>query len=451
MESGRAWLEKLRHGARPKAGGSGRGRCDVALGLLRSLEEATHEAVVVAGASYGSRTTFLKALVEEGREFAVEIRPSDTIELAAGGGRHEARRTQASSTLAAAKWRSAEIITPVSGSLLQYALADLGEVRLPEAKTGRLFAVQTGGIQGLHPGTVIGITSMQDAVLEDVFRCVGWVRWIRPLVRRQERSGQKPPTVAHGNGAAKDSGSSSLRYRANITVARVQDESSQQSVRHCLGGSPRGVQFAGDGLLNLVELFAGAGGLGLGFLSAEHQRRRFRLVFSGELHPIYVQTLKNNHARLVNGLRCEHTDIVPESVQPVDLNERRTFELVASKVRAWGGADVLIAGPPCQGFSSANRNSWYSSNPQNRLVNVFLRYVEKLKPRVFLMENVQGIVWTAKHGRNGTQPSVADHIVKRMKAAGYMVFPKLLDAVWYGVPQYRTRFFVIGIHRDGCY
>ena len=53
--------------------------------------------------------------------------------------------------------------------------------------------------------------------------------------------------------------------------------------------------------------------------------------------------------------------------------------------------------------------------------------------------------------RFGIQPSVAGHFVERMRLAGYVVFPKLLDAVWYGVPQFRTRFFVLGIRRDAGY
>jgi DNA-cytosine methyltransferase len=135
-------------------------------------------------------------------------------------------------------------------------------------------------------------------------------------------------------------------------------------------------------------------------------------------------------------------------IAPIDLAGKKALECVAADVRDAGGVDVLIGGPPCQGFSSANRNSWSSNNPHNRLVNVFLRYVEKLSPPVFLMENVQGIVWTARDGSADARPSVAEHVLKRMKSAGYLVFPKLLDAVWYGVPQYRTRFFVLGIHKD---
>lgn len=79
-----------------------------------------------------------------------------------------------------------------------------------------------------------------------------------------------------------------------------------------------------------------------------------------------------------------------------------------------------------------------------------MRYVGKLRPPIFLMENVQGIVWTSKSGNNNSL-SVAEYALKKMKAFGYLVFPKLLDAVWYGVPQYRTRFFLLGIHKDVGY
>jgi site-specific DNA-cytosine methylase len=69
-----------------------------------------------------------------------------------------------------------------------------------------------------------------------------------------------------------------------------------------------------------------------------------------------------------------------ENVHPIDLDRKNALEHVASVARAAGGADVLIGGPPCQGFSSANRNSWSSDNPNNRLVDVFMRYVDKLRP-----------------------------------------------------------------------
>ena len=66
-------------------------------------------------------------------------------------------------------------------------------------------------------------------------------------------------------------------------------------------------------------------------------------------------------------------------------------------------------------------------------------------PLPFLMENVQGILWTQDAGRTA---SVVDVVERRLNAAGYVVLPKLVDAAWFGVPQYRTRFFLMGLHRD---
>ncbi|MBI4473471.1 MAG: DNA cytosine methyltransferase [Acidobacteria bacterium] len=190
--------------------------------------------------------------------------------------------------------------------------------------------------------------------------------------------------------------------------------------------------------------------MGLGFLAAKQSGRCFRLIFSGEVHSIYVETLRRNH-EYFRRTTTTRSSSVPDSIRPVDLHVRKTLDLITSIVGEACGVDVLIGGPPCRGFSSANRNSWSSDNPHNQLVNIFMMYVEKLRPPLFLMENVQGIVWTATNGSAQARPSVAENVFRRMRKAGYLVFPKLLDAVWYGVPQYRTRFFLVGIHEDVGY
>ena len=421
----------------------------VALELLSRCNRPGGDPVIVAGASYSCSSSFIKSLVEKRLDFILEIRPSHQVECAQRGKRIKQR---AANALGGAVWRDVEVAPRKGISSIRYSVADLAEVCLPDDTTGRLFAAQTGGIVGLHPGTIIGLTSLRATALEDLVRYIGWVRWIRPLVRRQERNLRKPPSLSHGGEALNNGQGLMLRYRSNISLARLQDKSSKDDSNAIRSGSgPRGARFAGANVLNVVELFAGAGGMGLGFLMAEHPMRRFRLVFAGELHPIYIQTLRNTHDCLVGMRKSKWGDFVPKSIEPLNLNDRKTLELVASKAREAGGVDILVGGPPCQGFSSANRNSWSSTNPQNQMVNVFMRYVEKLNPAVFLIENVQGIAWTAKNGRSEIQPSVAGHIVERMKLAGYVTFPKLLDAVWYGVPQFRTRFFVLGIHRDAGY
>ena len=132
-------------------------------------------------------------------------------------------------------------------------------------------------------------------------------------------------------------------------------------------------------ILNVVELFAGAGGMGLGFMLATRAGRKFRLVFSGEMNPIYVETLRRNH-RYFSRMQREIDHCDSEDIHPIDLDKQKAINLVSSSVREAGGVDVLIGGPPCQGFSSANRNSWSADNPNNHLVNVFMEYVDQLRP-----------------------------------------------------------------------
>jgi len=264
----------------------------------------------------------------------------------------------------------------------------------------------------------------------------------RPAQKEESRNGRIAPRAKR----VAEKRLMDIQHRANITLARLQDQSRVVRARRPNGKRTRALLAKGAATLRVVELFAGAGGMGLGFMLAKRARRRFRLIFSGEIHPIYVETLRRNH-QVLSRMRKGAAHYAPEDIRAFDLAKKQTLDYVVSLVREAGGIDVLIGGPPCQGFSSANRNSWSSDNPNNRLVNVFMKYVRKLKPPVFLMENVQGIVWTPVNG-NGNALSVAEHALKQMRSLGYVAYPKMLDAVWYGVPQYRTRFFLLGIHED---
>jgi DNA-cytosine methyltransferase len=197
-----------------------------------------------------------------------------------------------------------------------------------------------------------------------------------------------------------------------------------------------------------MELFAGAGGMGLGFvLASQIGHPSYRLVLSAEIDPIYAHSLRRNHQYLsVRGLVNENR--VPLNVEPLDLCRNDVAARIAAKTKEVGGIDVLIGGPPCQGFSSANRNTWSSQNPNNRLVDTFIDYVALLKPQVLLLENVQGIIWTPSAHSDVKTLSVADHIAVRLRRLGYLIFPKVLDAAWYGIPQHRHRFFLLGSKRD---
>lgn len=409
--------------------GQRNGRINFALRLLWRANPG-NGSVVVAGTSYGSAGAFVDSLANQGVPFVVEVRPSTLLDIAGV-------RMKAGDLLAQGKWRKVAAELP-DGTNVIYTAAKLADVALPRGN-GRLFAARVGGVEGAERSTVIGISSF-DAALDELLRLVGYSRWIRPASRRQVRSARGAADGAEPEGKA-----AGLRARANITLARRQDERAGSAPPAEAPFVPRGALGAQRARLKIVELFAGAGGMGLGFLLAGGDRARYRIVYSGEANPIYVQTLRANHAAVSDALRLSFRQVAPSQTEPADLRRRDVLDEVSALGRRVNGVDVLIGGPPCQGFSMANRNSWHGRNPHNRLVDVFLQYVEVLRPRVFLMENVQGILWTPK---GGSTVSVVDVLERRLRALGYLIFPKLLDAVWYGVPQHRTRFFLLGVHRN---
>jgi DNA-cytosine methyltransferase len=412
-----------------------RGRGAKAELALRMIDEnlPRGRSVVVAGATYGSNGEFLDGLLDRGLPFVTEVRASEL--LSSEGKVAPVSRRRVEQMLDAAPWRKIELPSPGTGRALLFSVAPLHGATPHQSVNGRLFAAQTGSIDGVHRGTIIGFASLDAGELDELVRAVVWARWIRPVVRRSAR-GRRPAPHATSAIAARES----LTVRANITLAGRQDDR-RQGVEE--GAILRGALGSTRSKLNVVELFAGAGGMGLGFLLAS-TGRGCRVVFSGEVNPIYAATLQGNRDRIAE---TRGSDSVPAETQAVDLRTAGVLADVKARARRAGGVDIVIGGPPCQGFSNANRNSWSRTNPNNKLVDVFISYVETLLPPVFVMENVQGILWTSKAGV-GSAVSVVDDLARRMRRAGYDVFPRLLDAVWYGAPQFRSRFFLVGVHRD---
>jgi hypothetical protein len=96
--------------------------------------------------------------------------------------RGSSERVPAIELLGAASWKEQGFVSPATGQRISYAVADLGCVFLPGGDTSRLFAAQTGAIQGVHQGTIIGLSSVKTAAPAQLLRALGWVRWIRALV-----------------------------------------------------------------------------------------------------------------------------------------------------------------------------------------------------------------------------------------------------------------------------
>lgn len=170
--------------------------------------------------------------------------------------------------------------------------------------------------------------------------------------------------------------------------------------------------------LSFVDLFAGAGGFGLGFKMAGYQHK-----LSVELDRWAYDTLAYNSS--------PNTKIINDDI--------RTFNSIESIKSVCPFTDLIIGGPPCQGFSTAGPSK-DPNDPRNSLFKNFARWVEVLSPKVFVMENVSGILTR----RNGNGEKVISIIIETFRELGYNVEIWRLNAAEYGVPQTRRRIFIVG-------
>jgi DNA (cytosine-5)-methyltransferase 1 len=172
--------------------------------------------------------------------------------------------------------------------------------------------------------------------------------------------------------------------------------------------------------LKAVDLFAGTGGLSLGFEEAG-----FDVQFAVE--DDYYSALTYQMNRMKN-----HTVVLWSDIRNLDFR----VLLKKRKIKK-GQIDILLCGPPCQGYSQSNMRTRDDRNPQNSLYFEFLRAVRDIQPMWVVFENVPGIV-TFQKGK------VVKELVENVEAIGYSCCYKIINAVDYGVPQFRRRFFLVG-------
>jgi DNA (cytosine-5)-methyltransferase 1 len=187
--------------------------------------------------------------------------------------------------------------------------------------------------------------------------------------------------------------------------------------------------------LKVVSLFTGAGGLDLGFEAAGFATR-----VAIEMDRDAVTTLRAN--------RGEEWGIIAADIHADACASPNILRIGKLKE---GEADVLIGGPPCQPFSKsgywATGDAKRLADPRAGTLGAYLRVLEDLKPRSFLLENVPGLAFTSKdEGLTFLKKSI-EEINLRTKLS-YTFSPALLKATDFGVPQERQRVFIIG-HRDG--
>ncbi|MBP7460470.1 MAG: DNA cytosine methyltransferase [Candidatus Delongbacteria bacterium] len=160
----------------------------------------------------------------------------------------------------------------------------------------------------------------------------------------------------------------------------------------------------------LIDLFCGAGGMTLGFTEAFGHY--FEPIWANDFNKYCVDTYNANF-----GNHCLTGDIV---------------DILSDKTIIIPKADVVIGGPPCQGFSLLNRNR--DDDPRRQLWRPYLEVVERSDAKVFVIENVAQLLGTFEHGE----------IVGMAEKLGFKVFSSNICAADYGVPQTRIRAIIIG-------
>jgi len=170
-----------------------------------------------------------------------------------------------------------------------------------------------------------------------------------------------------------------------------------------------------------IDLFAGAGGLSLGF-----EQAGFDIAAAVEIDPIHCATHERNFP---------YTKTICASVVDVRGSDIRRIANLGSKE-----IDVVFGGAPCQGFSLIGKRAF--DDPRNRLVLHYVRIVTELQPKYFLFENVKGLTL-------GKHVAFLNELITALASAGYdVVSPyQVLNAADFGVPQDRKRLFVVGARR----
>ena len=165
-----------------------------------------------------------------------------------------------------------------------------------------------------------------------------------------------------------------------------------------------------------ISLFAGAGGCSLGFKNAG-----YNIIYASDIDNSAIETYKINFPETVS--ECK------------DIKDISFYDTLSMLGVNAGDVDVVIGGPPCQGFSTAGARS--DDDPRNALLKQYVKALDAIRPKWFLMENVEGLL-TAKKGE------YIKDIVVALTKLGYIVRLEKVYSQDYGIPQKRKRVIIVG-------
>ena len=171
----------------------------------------------------------------------------------------------------------------------------------------------------------------------------------------------------------------------------------------------------------VLDVFSGAGGFSLGFEMAGCES-----VCAVEIDKWAAETYAFNHPS---------ANVLVEDI--------RFFSDEDARLSVGRTPDIIIGGPPCQGFSICTKNAGDPTDPRNSLFREFLRMGKIFSPKAMVMENVPNIV----RARTASGENVVDVIRGEFERLGYSVYTAVLNAPDYGIPQMRKRFFLLASER----
>ena len=167
---------------------------------------------------------------------------------------------------------------------------------------------------------------------------------------------------------------------------------------------------------NIIDLFCGCGGLSKGF-----EEVGYKVLVGVDVEQSALNTFEKNHNGAI-GIN-------------LDLSEPEAFDIIKKAING-KKVDVIIGGPPCQGFSLTGPRNF--DDKRNKLYLAMIETVRRFRPQAFLIENVPGMA-------NLYKGEVKNEIIRRFTAMGYKVSCKIICAADYGVPQIRKRLIFVGL------
>lgn len=186
--------------------------------------------------------------------------------------------------------------------------------------------------------------------------------------------------------------------------------------------------------MRIVDLFSGAGGLTFGFY---YNRENNTFVRNENCNIIFAN--EYDHAA-AESFRINFPDINMINQDIKELTEEQVRALIGEEE-----VDLIIGGPPCQSYSTIGRRVY---DDKAKLYNEYYRMLSIIRPRMFLFENVKGMLSMKDEKGNLVIDNIKNMFENINEELGYNIVYDTIDAVNYGVPQHRERVFIIGIRND---